>query len=91
MKQVNYTKLLRKLRLESTRICYMNHCTQYKHKCNTTAFINSEGRILNICIPVYFKGSLHPVAKITLPFLGNKKELKQEILNQISKEKGQKL
>ncbi len=74
------------LRKRSKEICADNGCTEDEHKCESYAYVNSDGQLLDICCSDYFQGSSKPVAAISLPWDGTQAELDNEIAEQTFEE-----
>lgn len=72
------------LKKRSKEICELNECTEEEHKCESYAYINAEGQLLDICVSDYFQGSSRPFAAISLPWDGDQKELEEKIAEDIS-------
>jgi len=74
--------LARHLKMRSKEICRDNGCTKDNHNCESYAYIDREGNLLDICMSDYFQGSSKPVAAISLPWVGSQAELLDEIEEQ---------
>jgi hypothetical protein len=70
------------LRKRSKEICRDNACTEDQHNCESYAYVNKDGQLLDICMSDYFQGSSEPVAAISLPWTGTQAELEEEIAEQ---------
>ena len=67
------------LKLRSKEICKDNECTEDEHNCESYAYIDKNGNLLDICYPDYFQGSSKPYAAIMLPWNGSQKELMEQV------------
>ena len=67
------------LKQQSEDICKMNECTEDNHNCESYAYFDRSGNLLDICCPDYFQGSSGQVVAIPLPFIGTLKDLKSDI------------
>ena len=72
----------------SKEICQDNKCTEDEHFCESYAYIDENGNLLDICISDYFPGSSEPVAAIPLPFDDTGEELFKEVQEQCFEIKG---
>lgn len=74
--------LARYLKRVSKDICKANDCTNDNHKCESYAYIDKTGNLLDVCYPDYFQGSSKPYAAIFLPWNGSQRELMREVREQ---------
>jgi len=79
---MNIDELNLYLQKESDEICRMNGCTEDEHHCESYAYIDVGGSLLDICYPDYFQGTGEPYSAIALPWFGTDQELEDEIVNQ---------
>ncbi len=63
-----YKRLSEHLGVRGKEICTDNECTEDDHNCESYAYINIEGELLDICMSDYFQGSSKPYAAIPMPF-----------------------
>jgi len=70
------------LKRRSKEICELNKCTEDKHNCESYAYINKRGELLDICASDYFQGSSSPCAAIPLPWSGSQRDLMREVKEQ---------
>jgi hypothetical protein len=73
------TTLAKYLKKRSKEICADNGCTEDDHKCESYAYINRRGDLLDICASDYFQGSSKPYAAIPLPWTGSQRELMRQV------------
>ena len=66
----------------SKEICKDNGCTEDEHKCESYAYINKKGKLLDICASDFFQGYSGPYAAISLPWKGSQRELMKEVREQ---------
>ena len=66
----------------SVEICRDNGCTEYEHKCESYAYVDKDGSLLDICASDYFQGTSKPHAAIPIPWTGSQAELEAEIADQ---------
>lgn len=66
----------------SAEICRDNDCTEAEHHCESYAYIDADGGLLDICYPDFFQGCSRPYAAIPLPWSGTPEELAEEIAEQ---------
>lgn len=71
--------LAKYLKKRSKEICRDNECTEEDHNCESYAYINKRGDLLDICSPDFFQGSSEPHAAIALPWTGSQKELMEQV------------
>lgn len=74
--------LARYLTKRSKEICELNGCNEDEHRCESYAYINRRGELLDICQSDYFQGSSETVAAIGLPWSGSQRELMREVREQ---------
>jgi hypothetical protein len=67
----------------SVDICHDNECTEDQHHCESYAYINADGQLLDLCGSDYFQGSSQPYACISMPWTGTQAQLEIEIENSI--------
>ena len=72
------------LRKRSAEICQDNSCKEDDHNCESYAYFNEAGQLLDICASDFFQGHSGPVAAISLPWDGTQDELDKEIEEQIA-------
>ena len=81
-----WVDLLIYLNKTSREVCEMNECTEDNHNCEGYAYIkeHADGTpfCLDVCQSDYFQGDPDPVAAIPLPFWGDWKDLREEVLEQ---------
>jgi len=70
------------LRKRSKEICIDNECTEDEHNCESYAYINEEGQLLDICTSDFFQGSSESYAAVMLPWDGCQKDLEAEVEEQ---------
>ena len=70
------------LKARSREICADNGCTEDNHNCESYAYVNAQGELLDVCYPDFFQGSSDPYAAISLPWNGTQAELEEEIADQ---------
>lgn len=63
------------LKKRSKEICRANGCKADNHNCESYAYINAKGELLDICTSVFFPFSSEPFAAILLPWRGSQSEL----------------
>ena len=80
--KMNIDELNLYLQKESKNICEMNECTEDAHNCESYAYINMYGNLMDICISDYFSGSSKPYCAIPLPWDSEENLLQDEILDQ---------
>ena len=79
------------LKRRSKEICRDNNCKKSlrerdEHRCESYAYINKKGELLDICASDYFQGSSEPVAAIALPWSGSQRELMREVREDIGEQ-----
>jgi hypothetical protein len=70
------------LKKRSKEICKDNECTEDNHNCESYAYIDQHGNLLDICISDYFQGHAGPYAAVMLPWSGSQMSLDKEVKNQ---------
>ena len=70
----------------SQEICLDNGCTEEEHQCASSAYIDQDMQLLDICGSDYFQGTSAPYAAIPLPWLGTQTELRRAVGEQIVEE-----
>jgi ribosomal protein L37AE/L43A len=80
--ETDWNELAQYLKERSAEICQLNGCTEDQHNCESYAYIDANGRLLDVCGSDYFQGSGEPYAGISLPFEGTGDELKEEVAEQ---------
>ena len=74
--------LAKYLKNRSKEICLANDCEDGDHNCESYAYINKHGNLLDICSSDFFQGSSEPYAAIPLPWSGSQKDLMREVKDQ---------
>jgi len=71
--------LAKYLKIRSKEICRDNECTEGNQNCESYAYIDKRGNLLDICASDFFQGSSEPHAAIALPWSGSQKELMKQV------------
>ena len=79
-----WAELSQYLAKSSAEICADNYCDleNGNHNCESYAYIDKNGNLLDVCGSDYFRGSAELVAAIPMPWSGNPEELKSEVEEQ---------
>ena len=81
--QLKWKMLAIHLREVSKTICAENGCTENDHKCESYAYVNIKGDLLDVCLPDYFSGSVNGYAVVPLPWNGDGDDLMDMVEREI--------
>lgn len=82
MNHAIWQNLAQYLNEQSQEICALNQCTEDEHQCESYAYIQQDGSLLDICASDYFQGCTKPYAAIPLPWSGTGNELQIDVEDQ---------